>query len=55
MVAQGVVWSDNSASIRWLGNKDHVSVVFWPDIEVAVDNAFTPTDDLDPDIQWIDE
>lgn len=30
-VADGVMWSDGTASVRWLG--EHGSIVFWGDME----------------------
>lgn len=34
VLADGVVWPDESSSVRWRG--EHGSVVFWPKIESVV-------------------
>jgi hypothetical protein len=59
-VAYGVLWSDNSASVKWgpygEGRERHQSFVTWPNMEYALEHSFTPEfDTTKPKLEWIDE
>lgn len=55
--AHGVVWDNNSASIKWIGDRDHVSFVVWPDMTKALAANFNGSGDSGRNItvEWIDE
>lgn len=59
-VAYGVLWADNSASVRWApygGERTgHQSFVMWPNMAYALEHSFTPPgDSTKPTLEWIDQ
>jgi hypothetical protein len=50
----GVMWDDGSASIRWYMDRDHMSFVFWPNIDVALVHSFSGTGERVNQLEWID-
>lgn len=53
-VANGVVWSDDSCSIRWYADMAHFSTVHWPDSTKAMEHAFGRIGGLSYVLEWID-
>lgn len=55
IVAFGVLWSDNSATVRWFGDDSHQSFVIWPNMERAVERSFSaPGSKVPVVLEWID-
>lgn len=55
LMAFGVLWSDNSATVRWFGDDSHQSFVIWPDMERAVERSFSaPGSKVPVVLEWID-
>lgn len=55
VVAYGVQWSDNSASVNWVTDDAHTSFVLWPSMTSALEHVFTPNNSgQHPVIEWID-
>lgn len=53
-VAHGVIWGDDSCSVRWYGDKDHFSTVHWPNSAKAIANAFMPNGAEPYVLVWVD-
>lgn len=54
--AHGVFWPDGSASIKWIGDRDHLSFVVWPHMDRALAAHFNGAGDPGRPLtlEWID-
>lgn len=56
IVAFGVLWSDNSATVRWFADDAHQSFVIWPNMERAIARSFSAPGSTVPVVmEWIDQ